>query len=103
MKRLPDPKCPIRMTDSDDRIPSRPLGAAIADALQGRIWRSRMTRWFTWLLVAVLTVSAHPSALAQTADDCLTCHEDPGLKTERNGRPVSLYIDRQPIARSIHG
>ena len=62
-----------------------------------------MTRCLTWLLATVVAVSAVPAAFAQSADDCLSCHEDPGLKTERGGGTVSLFVDRKAVSQSIHG
>lgn len=41
-------------------------------------------------------------ALAQTMDDCLACHEDKTLTTERKGKSVSLYVDRAVQKKSSH-
>ena len=38
-----------------------------------------------------------------TADDCLTCHGDSGLSTERNGKTVSLFVNPDKFKASIHG
>jgi formate dehydrogenase gamma subunit len=43
------------------------------------------------------------SAKAPTNADCLACHSDPGLTTEVNGKPVSLYVDEAKFKASIHG
>jgi cytochrome b subunit of formate dehydrogenase len=40
---------------------------------------------------------------AQTNEDCAACHSDPGLKTERNGRPFSLFVDAPKMTASVHG
>jgi len=42
-------------------------------------------------------------ARAQSVDDCLACHEDPELSTERGGRIISLFVDKRVFAKSIHG
>ncbi|UCD16997.1 MAG: cytochrome c3 family protein [Candidatus Zixiibacteriota bacterium] len=39
---------------------------------------------------------------AQSAEDCLICHEDPDLTKERDGREVSLFIDPDRFNKSIH-
>ena len=41
-------------------------------------------------------------ALAQTVGECLSCHEDTSLTTERNGKIVSLFVDRAVQKRSPH-
>ena len=33
-----------------------------------------------------------PNASAQESSDCLACHGDPGLTTERRGRTISLFV-----------
>ena len=39
---------------------------------------------------------------AQTNQDCLDCHDDPELTTERNGREVSLNVDIKILLSSVH-
>ncbi len=34
--------------------------------------------------------------------DCLTCHGDPSLTVERNGKAISLYIDQQRYGPNAH-
>lgn len=41
--------------------------------------------------------------LAQTAKDCLACHEDRSSSMTRGGKAVSLYVDPVKFARSAHG
>ncbi len=55
------------------------------------------------LVLAVLLVSAGPAPRAQDVDDCLTCHEDPDLTTERDGFEVSLFLDIDKYHSSVHG
>ena len=38
----------------------------------------------------------------QTNEDCLDCHSDPELTTERNGREVSLYVNIDDLNASVH-
>jgi cytochrome b subunit of formate dehydrogenase len=40
---------------------------------------------------------------AQSNDDCLMCHSDPGLTMMKNGREVSLFVDDAKFLRSTHG
>jgi len=54
--------------------------------------------YFLFLLIGLLPLIA----FAQSADDCLTCHEDTSLTTERNGKKVSLYVDRSVQKKSPH-
>jgi len=35
-------------------------------------------------------------------DDCLDCHNDPDLTTEKNGKEYSLFVDGDQFAASIH-
>jgi cytochrome b subunit of formate dehydrogenase len=41
-------------------------------------------------------------SIAQSVEDCLDCHSDSELETERGGKAVSLYVDEQIYNRSIH-
>ena len=43
------------------------------------------------------------SVHAQSVDDCMMCHEDPDLTTERNGREISLGVDVDVFRHSVHG
>ena len=40
---------------------------------------------------------------AQSKSDCLTCHSDQSLSTERNGKTVSLFVDGKTLNSSAHG
>src|SRR3990172_7181802 len=55
----------------------------------------------SFYLAAILLCAA--SIRAQSIDDCLACHEDPELSTERGGRNISLFVDKRVFAKSIHG
>jgi cytochrome b subunit of formate dehydrogenase len=50
----------------------------------------------------LLSVSLSTIALAQTANDCLACHEDKSLTTERKGKVISLFVDRAAQNKSSH-
>jgi hypothetical protein len=39
---------------------------------------------------------------AQDNADCLECHASAGLKVERDGRDISLYVDEERLDESVH-
>ncbi len=39
---------------------------------------------------------------AQTNEDCMMCHEDEGLTTERYGKTISMYVNPTVLSRSVH-
>jgi cytochrome b subunit of formate dehydrogenase len=41
-------------------------------------------------------------AIAQSVEDCLACHSDTELTTERKGREVSLFADHSILQKSSH-
>lgn len=53
-----------------------------------------------WLFSVALTQP--PFLFSQTREDCLSCHSDATLSTERNGRSVSLHVDDSVLAKSPH-
>lgn len=53
-----------------------------------------------FLLPAILFIPVNLAA--QTNDDCLMCHDDPGLTAERNGKTVSMYIPKNAMSKSVH-
>ncbi|MCF7817236.1 MAG: cytochrome c3 family protein, partial [Kiritimatiellales bacterium] len=55
-------------------------------------------RFISIVLGCVLASMAHAKN-----SDCLDCHEDNTLTTERNGATVSLYIDKDVFGNSVHG
>ena len=54
---------------------------------------------FPLLMVVLLPLTAP----AQTVEDCLACHEDKSLTTEKNGKTISLTVDRTVLKQSPHG
>lgn len=55
------------------------------------------------LFAAVLISSACPSrGVAQSKADCLACHGDESLTTERNGSEVSLHVKESTLNTSTH-
>jgi cytochrome b subunit of formate dehydrogenase len=57
-----------------------------------------------WLIAALaaLALLACPPALAQSNDDCLMCHQDPGLKGTHAGRTISVHVSQKTLAASAH-
>lgn len=51
----------------------------------------------------LLVVFASQNILYGQNDECLVCHSDPGLTKERNGKEVSLFVDQEDFAASMHG
>ncbi|HVM93192.1 MAG TPA: cytochrome b/b6 domain-containing protein [Terriglobales bacterium] len=47
--------------------------------------------------------AASKAAPKPTNEDCLACHGDAGLTTERNGKTVSLHVDAGKFKDSMHG
>lgn len=55
-----------------------------------------------FVLLLFLATALHHQVLAQTRADCLTCHADESLSTERNGKEVSLYVNEKVLNNSTH-
>jgi hypothetical protein len=63
--------------------------------------KNRFSLGFLVFLVSLLTVSflwAQPI----TKEACLGCHSVPGLQKTRDGKNVSLQIDKDTFDKSIH-
>lgn len=59
------------------------------------------SRVFSVLFALLLFASTN--SVAQDKAECLSCHEDKTLTTERNRKKVSLFVDEKKFAGSIHG
>jgi len=55
------------------------------------------------VVLAAVTVAGIPSAIGQSNEDCLMCHEDPELKGEHGGTEVSMFVDPAAFEASVHG
>jgi predicted CXXCH cytochrome family protein len=62
---------------------------------------SRTGRVLGGILIAL--VLALSPAWAQENDDCLMCHGEPGMTGERAGQEISIYVDPDAYAASVHG
>src|SRR6266508_1176623 len=64
--------------------------------------KDRLSLCFLVFLISLLPVS-FLWAQAVTKDVCLGCHSVPGLQKTRDGKNVSLQINKDTFDRSIHG
>ncbi len=55
------------------------------------------------LLVLGSLVAFPPAARGQDADECLSCHEDPDLTGERDGKEIPVHVDPDAFRESVHG
>lgn len=75
----------------------------------GHRWLLLGSSFFLFFVILVLapspvTAKSAPKAAPKpTNEDCLACHGDSGLSTERNGKTVSLHVDSDKFKASIHG
>jgi cytochrome b subunit of formate dehydrogenase len=55
------------------------------------------------LMLAAVSVSAGTKPQKPSNDDCLACHGDATMTTERGGKTVSLSVNAEAFKNSIHG
>ena len=68
------------------------------------VWQASLGILLTALAVAPCLAASKPKALPKpTTEDCLICHGDKGLSTERDGKAVSLFVDPDKFKASMHG
>ncbi len=60
-----------------------------------------MKRKTFFILITILVITIQ-SLYSQSDDDCMMCHEDEGLTAVRNGRDVSMYVNRNILNNSGH-
>lgn len=53
-------------------------------------------------LFFILFLVSFKGVYSQSNEDCLMCHEDPELTTERNGKTVSMFIRADALSHSVH-
>ena len=68
------------------------------------VYRTRRVSGPPGILLALLFASLclQVPVIAQTAEDCLACHSDKTLTTEKKGKTVTLYVDRVVLQQSPH-
>lgn len=55
-----------------------------------------------FMLFFMMTFIGVNTLAAQTNDDCLMCHDDPDLKSEKTGRNQSRYVPANALDHSVH-
>ena len=68
--------------------------SVVIDTIPRRFLRS------LFLLTIVMLVGS--LVLAQENEDCLMCHEDPDMTGEIDGKEVSVFVDVEDHAASVH-
>ncbi|MBE0570058.1 MAG: hypothetical protein IH618_00815 [Ignavibacteriaceae bacterium] len=53
--------------------------------------------------VLILFTSFTAFNFAQSNEDCLICHDDPGFKSTIKGKTVSLHLNQKVFSGSVHG
>ncbi|MBD3402894.1 hypothetical protein GF420_08355 [candidate division GN15 bacterium] len=71
--------------------------------LSHRHSRRRFAVRLLLLLMVTAVVFSPGVVLSQSNDDCFMCHSDPDLTVERGGREISMYVDEETHAGSVHG
>jgi predicted CXXCH cytochrome family protein len=56
-----------------------------------------------FILITCLGLIFSFKLIAQSNDDCLSCHSDNELTMDRNGKKVSLFVDENNFKNAIHG
>ena len=59
-----------------------------------------LIRYF--VLLFIIQASFGNLSLAQSNEDCMMCHEDTDLETERQGRIKSLFVNQDLFDKSVH-
>lgn len=54
------------------------------------------------VLLGLLLFIYTPLTLAQSNEDCMMCHEDPELTSERNGKTFNWFVNLKKLQRSVH-
>jgi predicted CXXCH cytochrome family protein len=64
--------------------------------------RQRLVRSAPLLFTALAILAATPFIPAQENDDCLMCHADADLTGTRDGAEISVFVDAESYAASVH-
>ncbi len=62
----------------------------------------RARAWSLASLLCIIMVVGGSHAYALSNDDCLDCHSDQELTTEKDGHTISLFVDGDHFAKSVH-
>ncbi len=55
------------------------------------------------IIIILLVAALFQVTVASGSENCFQCHSDPELKMERNGKTISLYVDKNKFIKSAHG
>ena len=69
---------------------------------QRRNLRTAQPHGRVWLWLAVLWFGVAVGRASAQDENCLMCHGEKSLTTERSGRTVSLFVDAKKFAASVH-
>jgi cytochrome b subunit of formate dehydrogenase len=58
--------------------------------------------WISLTCAGLAFLTLGSMARAGSSEDCLACHSDPSLSTDRKGKSVSLHVDPATLAGSVH-
>ncbi len=53
-------------------------------------------------LLAIALLASPAILCAQTKEDCLQCHNQPGMSMQKKGQEVQLYVDNDVLKKSAH-
>jgi len=59
-------------------------------------------RPFKVIILGIMLFVVTGNLLAQTNDDCFSCHNDPGLTSEKPGKKLSRYVPENAMDHSVH-
>ena len=65
--------------------------------------RKWMKKTGSWLILFLFIFMPFSLAYAASDEDCMECHSDKQMTTNRNGKAVSLFVDMKKYSTSIHG
>ena len=74
------------------------MSGILSYAIRGRCGAYRQL-----LVLALLMFAGVQTLSAQANDECLACHGDKSLTSDRKPKPGSLYVDAKKFTSSIHG
>ncbi len=86
------------------RPDSKPCVLGTVGAASSPRWAAPVAAGTPLLRIICALFLLAPHALAIDNADCLVCHSDPALvKTNAAGKAVSLFVDEEKFAGSVHG
>ena len=60
------------------------------------------SNFFKKIILILLCLFAYAKIIAQSNEDCLTCHEDPTMTAVYQGKTISLGINKNTLYNSVH-